>query len=101
MPTLECLDERSKAILARLEQLDDSISKRFDTFQFAIEERNKIIDQRLSEIEDDILQLKLQHAEEHGKKSMLIWLGGVTLTALASILGAVGNAVYSWWVKLN
>lgn len=101
MPTLECLDERTRAILTRLDQMDEKFSENFHSFRLAIEDRNKIIDKRLDEVEDEILKLKLQHAEESGKKSVMIWLGTVALTAVASILGAVGNAVYNWWVKLN
>ena len=101
MPTLECLDERSKAILDRLEQIDEKFSENFRDFRSTIEERNKIIDRRIDAVEADMLALKIQRAEEGGKRSMLVWMGGIALTAFASIFGAIGNAVYSWVIRTH
>ena len=81
--------------------MDRRFSESFRDFRLAIEEQSRVINKRLDAVEEDILELKLQHAEESGKKSMIMWLGGITLTAFASIFGAVGNAIYNWWIKSN
>jgi hypothetical protein len=99
MPTLECLDERSRLILERLNEIDERFVKGLGEVKFCVEERNRLLESRIESIENDIIQIKLQHAEENGKKSVFVWVGGIALTALASILGAVGNAVYSWIIR--
>ena len=95
MPTLECLDERSRLILERINEMDAKVSEAFRDFRFAIEERNKLIEKRIDVVEADIEAIKIHQAEERGKKTVMIWF----MTAVASILGAVGNAVYNWWLS--
>lgn len=99
MPTPECLEERSMQIIASLNKMEARFISDFSELKNAIEERNRLMDDRVGKVENDVLALKLQHAEEHGKRSMMITVGSIALTALASILGAVGNAIYNWFIK--
>lgn len=89
MPTLECLDERSRAILARL----DDMSEHFDA---NFKELRAESSTRLRAIEEDVYELKLRMASDDGKRAAAVWIGGVALTALAAIFGAVGNILYTW-----
>ena len=89
MPTLECLDERSRAILARLDDMSEHFDANFKELRAASEAR-------LRAVEEDVYKLKLQRASDEGKQAVAIWIGGVALTALAAIFGAVGNIIYTW-----
>ena len=96
MPTLECLDERSRTIIKTLDDLSDKISIQHQEIRAYIEERDKSIDAKLKEIIGDVQDLKLSRAEDKGKRSILIFIGGIALTAISAIFGAVGNILYQW-----
>ena len=96
MPTLECLDERSRTIIKTLDDLSDKISIQHQEIRAYIEERDKSIDAKLKEIIEDVQDLKLSRAEDRGKRSILIFIGGIALTAISAIFGAVGNILYQW-----
>ena len=96
MPTLECLDERSRAIIKTLDDLSETLTVQYKEIRFCIDERDKRIDVKLRQIEADIQDLKLTRAEDKGKRSILIFIGGLALTAISAIFGAVGNILYQW-----
>lgn len=85
MPTLECLDERTKLILDRISSMDAKVTKRFDEFDSAFNER-------LTRLEDDVDAIKLSSAREDGQKSVTLWVGGLVL----AMLGAIGNMILVW-----
>lgn len=85
MPTLECLDERSKQILSRIDDMDLRINRRFDSFEEGVGER-------LKALEADIAIIKQENAREDGKKTVSLWVGGMVL----AMLGAIGNMVLVW-----
>lgn len=85
MPTLECLDERSKQTLSRLEDLDERLMRRFDSFEEGI-------GKRISAIEADVAQIKQERAREDGQKTVTLWVGGAVL----AMLGAIGNMILVW-----
>lgn len=99
MPTLECLDERSRLILDGQERMDKRFTSSFHELRLCIEEQNRLTTKRIDDLQEDIEEIKLKMAEDQGKKSMLMWVGGIALTAFASIFGAIGNAVYSWVIR--
>lgn len=96
MPTLECLDERSRTIIKTLDDLSDKISIQHQEIRAYIEERDRSLDAKLKEIIDDVQDLKLTRAKDEGKQSILILVGGVALTAISAIFGAIGNILYQW-----
>jgi hypothetical protein len=96
MPTLECLDERTKLVKETLDGLSSTLTEQYRDIRFCIDERDKRIDAKLRQIEEDIQDLKLTRAEDKGKRSILILIGGLALTAISAIFGAVGNILYQW-----
>ena len=96
MPTLECLDERTRIVKETLDDLSDKLTEQYRDIRLCIDERDKRIDMKLKQIEEDIQDLKLTRAEDRGKRSILIVLGGLALTAISAIFGAVGNILYQW-----
>jgi hypothetical protein len=101
MPTLECLDERSKTIIKTLDDLSDKISAQYADLRTYVADRDEKIDERLKSIEKDVQDLKLSRAEDNGKRSVLILIGGFALTAISAIFGAVGNILYQWLTGPN
>jgi hypothetical protein len=85
MPTLECLDERSKQILDRLKDMDDRIAQRLDSFEEGV-------GKRLSKVEEDLASIKQERAREDGQKTVTLWVGGAVL----AMLGAIGNMLLVW-----
>lgn len=96
MPTPECLDERSKAILKNLDELSDRITLQHQEIRAYIKEREQFIAASLRDIEEDVEDLKLSRAEDRGKKSIILFIGGLALTAISVIFGAIGNIIYQW-----
>lgn len=96
MPTLECLDERTKIVKETLDDLSEKLTEQYKDIRFCIDERDRRIDAKLKQIEEDIQDLKLSRAEDKGKRSILIAIGGLALTAISAIFGAVGNILYQW-----
>lgn len=96
MPTLECLDERTRIVKETLDNLSDKLTEQYRDIRFCIEERDRKIDAKLKEIEEDIEDLKLSRAKDEGKRSILIVIGGFALTAISAIFGAIGNILYTW-----
>jgi hypothetical protein len=85
MPTLECLDERSKQILDRLKDMDDRIAQRLASFEEGV-------GKRLSKVEEDLASIKQERAREDGQKTVTLWVGGAVL----AMLGAIGNMILVW-----
>lgn len=96
MPTMECLEERTRIILKTLDDLGSKITLQHQEIRLYIEARDKEFSAKLKEIEEDIEDLKLTRAEDHGKRSMLIFMGGIALAAISGIFGAIGNILYQW-----
>lgn len=90
MPDISCLDERTKAILERITEMDERLTgtfgKQFDA-----------IDARLKELDLEVQKLKLQFAVEDGRKSVTMWVGGMVL----AMLGAVANMLLLWLLGPN
>jgi hypothetical protein len=85
MPTLECLDERSKQTLDRLNDLSEQLMRRFDSFEAGV-------GKRLSALESDVAVIKQERAREDGQKTVTLWVGGAVL----AMLGAIGNMLLVW-----
>lgn len=81
MPTLECLDERSVLILRRLEEIKTDL-----------EVRGEKLDKQLIALEQRVSKIELDLAGENGKKSVLVWVGGVVF----ALLGAIANMIWVW-----
>ena len=96
MPTLECLDERTKIVKETLDDLSKKLTEQYKDIRFCIDERDRRMDAQLEKIEKDIQDLKESRAEDRGKRSVLILLGGLALTAISAIFGAIGNILYQW-----
>ena len=96
MPTLECLDERTKLVKETLDRLSETLTVQYKDIRLCIDERDRRMDAQLEKIEKDIQDLKESRAEDRGKRSILIVLGGIALTAISAIFGAVGNILYQW-----
>ena len=101
MPTLECLDERSRAILQKLEEMDDRYSATHAEFRSSMQTVNKELTDRISKVEKDIAQMLLDDAHESGKKQGALWAGGIALAAFSAVFGAVGNVLYTWFIGPN
>jgi hypothetical protein len=85
VPNLEYLDERTKQILSRLDDMDLRITRRFDAF-------DETVGARLSELDKDVSEIKISAAREDGQKSVTLWVGGLVL----AIVGAIGNMLLVW-----
>lgn len=86
MPTLECLDERTKAILAKLEDMDERYGKvHGELWSY------------LHELRTDIANIKEANARESGKQQGIIWAGGLALGVFSAVCGVVGNFIYTWF----
>ena len=85
MPNLECLDERTKQILSRIDDMDLRMSRRFDTF-------DETVGARLSALDKDVAEIKISAAREDGQKTVTLWVGGLVL----AIVGAIGNMLLVW-----
>lgn len=96
MPTLECLDERSKNILDRLDSIEGQIKESHRQFLLALEHRDAQLTTDITEIRRDVDVLKLQRVAEEGTRKGAVWAGGLALTAFAAIVGAVGNTIWAW-----
>lgn len=96
MPTLECLDERTRIVKETLDDLSNQLRNQYKDIRFCIEERDRRIDAQMEKIEKDIQDLKETRAEDRGKRSILIFIGGLALTAISAIFGAIGNILYQW-----
>ena len=96
MPTLECLDERTKIVKETLDDLSNKLTDQYKDIRLCINERDRRMDAQLTQIEEDIKDLKLSRAEDRGKRSILVFIGGIALTAISAIFGAVGNILYQW-----
>ncbi len=99
MPTLECLDERSRSILEQLKQMTGHFDSSLNSVRESLDARDSSLEQRLEKLEADILAIKLFHAQEDGKRSIILWVGGIAFMALSSMFGAVGNIIYTWMTK--
>lgn len=107
MPTLECLDERSRAILAKLEDMDEHYKATHNEFREAMRENYnglatrfeslKVdVDARLTKNEEDIKQIKTDKAYDEGRRSGLMLAGGVALSGFSAVCGAIGNVLWQW-----
>lgn len=87
MPTIECLDERTRQILDRIEDMDERLTKRFD-------DTVKTTNTRIALLESSVEKIKIDTAEANGKRTVAVWVGGMAL----ALLGAVGNMILVWLV---
>ena len=85
MPNFECLDERTKQILSRIDDMDLRITRRFDTFEDGARER-------MAALEKEVASIKISDAREEGQKTVTLWVGGLVL----AIIGAIGNMLLVW-----
>lgn len=110
MPTIECLDERSKAILSSINELKANFERHHAEFKEALEDMSKALeariesherdtDRRLNVVTQDILAIKLEHENERGRRSVLIWAGGIMLSGFSAVAGAIGNLAYTWLIE--
>ena len=92
MPTLECLDERTKRILAAIEDMKHDFTARFDSVDSEFSLRLSHLESDIRETKKDIISIKISSSKEEGQKGVVIFIGGIVLT----LLGAVGNMVIVW-----
>ena len=85
MPNLECLDERTKQILSRIDDMDERITRQFDAFQEGAHAR-------MVALEREIAAIKLSDARAEGQKTVTLWVGGLVL----AIVGGIGNMLIVW-----
>jgi hypothetical protein len=85
MPNLECLDERTKQILSRIDDMDLRITRRFDTFEDGARER-------MVALEKEVSAIKISDARAEGQKTVTLWVGGLVL----AVIGAIGNMLLVW-----
>ena len=85
MPNLECLDERTKQILSRIDDMDLRITRRFDTFEEGAHER-------MAALEKEVASIKISDARAEGQKTVTLWVGGLVL----AVVGAIGNMLLVW-----
>lgn len=94
MPTLECLEERSRRILDRLDDLDERWQENYRAIQEALEKGNQKLVSRIDAVEKDVEAIKLKQAEADGKRSVALWLGSTILV----VIGALANMLFVWFV---
>src|SRR5512135_875926 len=97
MPTLECLDERTQRVLDKLDEMYELFTANHRQLKEMYVRRETAVDDRLSEMDKEIQQLKLIIAREDGRKSITMWIGG-TVIAMG---GALANTFLIWFLGPN
>lgn len=97
MPTLECLDERTKRILDAIEEMKADFTARFDTVDTIFSQRLAKLEAEVRETKKDVVEIKLTSSKQEGQKGVVIFVGGITL----AMLGAIGNMVLLWLLGPN
>ncbi|MFA7308410.1 MAG: hypothetical protein WC026_17265 [Hyphomicrobium sp.] len=97
MPTLECLDERTKRILDALEEMKSDFTVRFDSVDAAFSQRLTKLESEIKETKKDVIEIKLASSKQEGQKGVFIFVGGLVL----AMLGAVGNMILLWLLGPN
>ena len=80
MPNLECLDERTKQILSRIDDMNLRMTRRFDAFEEGVHERMTVL-------EKEVASIRISDARAEGQKTVTLWVGGLVL----AVIGAIGN----------
>jgi predicted nuclease with TOPRIM domain len=97
MPTLECLDERTRRILDAVEDMKSDFTARFDSVDSAFSLRLSKLEADIRETKKDVIEIKLASSKQEGQKGVVIFVGGIIL----ALLGAIGNMVLLWLLGPN
>lgn len=86
MPTPECLDERTKAIISSLDKIEVRLNEGLSEVRACVEDRDRVLWERIDKVEDVIGELKAD-------KAKLLGIGASVSVGLATLGFMFGDLI--------